>query len=417
MFCNAVQGILGLSDGASWEEVRRNLSDEQVNRVHEAFASLWPEDTDLASLLPRPNPKVLRSVYMGFSDPRTVEATVLGWLPFVDEIVLVNPFFLGTRMKPEFSPIESPTGHKMQTLKNVMLLLVLEPFIRAGLVHLVPDPSEVSATLGHHAREVLTRRTDGWKPPQGGDLHRFLKLAEEETQRVFWMLPEAYQRRFIADHMPEADAEMTDRLIAYFKRQAEADPYTLLQPLPAGKDGAQYQIFKGLSLEAALYVASLTGSFIQVDTEAHWAQLLKHAQPGDTPSQSKWEPVRRALGEISFPVELNSQRVAERIASGDRSPIRSLLRRLAESVSAPGGGSDPSVMAKHIRQARGKVERTGKRAGDSTLLPARLELHVPPEGFARHEVQRLLVMFAGVTQPRSIPYALRLVFNEPEDDS
>jgi hypothetical protein len=415
MLCNAVKGILGLSDGASWEDVRRNLSDEHVKRVHRAFASLWPEDTDLASLLPRPNPKVLRSVYMGFSDPRTVEATVLGWLPFVDEIVLVNPFFLGTRMKPEFSPIESPTGHKMQTLKNVMLLLMLEPFIRAGLVHLVPDPGEVSAPLGHHAREVLTRRTDGWKPPKSGGLYRFLKLAEEDTQRVIWMLPEAYQRRFIADHMPEADAEMTDRLIAYFKRRAEADPYTLLQQLPAGRDGAQNQIFKGLSLEAALYVASLTGSIIHVDTEAHWAQLLKDAQPGDTPSQSTWEPVRRALGEISFPVELNSERVAERIASGNRPPIRSLLRRLAESISTPEDEADPSVLAKHIRQARGKVERTGKRAGDSTLLAARLELHVPPAGFARQEVQRLLVMFAGLTRPRSIPYALRLVFDEPED--
>jgi hypothetical protein len=416
MFCNAIKGILGLSDGASWEDVRRNLSDEQVKRIHRAFASLWPEDTDLASLLPRPNPKVLRSVYMGFSDPRTVEAAVLGWLPFVDEIMLVNPFFLGTRMNPEFSPIESPTGHKMQTLKNVMLLLVLEPFIRAGLVHLVPDPGEVSAPHGHHVREVLTRRTDGWKPPKGRSLHHFLKLAEEETQRVIWMLPEAYQRRFIADQMPEADAEMTERVIAYFKRRAEADPYTLLQPLPAGEDGAQNQIFKGLSLEAALYVASLTGSIIHVDTEAHWAQLLRDAQPAYAPSQSTWEPVRRALGEISFPVELDSQRVAERIASGDRPPVRSLLLRLAESVAGPGGRADPSVLAKHLRQARGKIERTGKRASDSILLPARLELHVPPAGFARHEVQRLLVMFAGVTRPLSIPYALRLVFDQPEDD-
>lgn len=417
MFCNAVQGILGLSDGASWEEVRRNLSDDQVKRIHRAFASLWPEDTDLASLLPRPNPKILRSVYMGFSDPRTVEATVLGWLPFVDEIVLVNPFFLGTRMKPEFSPIESPTGHKMQTLKNVMLLLVLEPFVRAGLVHLVPDPGEVNAQFGHHVREVLTRRTDGWKPPNGGGLHRFLKLAEEETQRVIWMLPEASQRRFIAEKMPEADAGMTDELIAYFKRQAEVDRYTLLQPLPTGKDGAQYQIFKGLNLESALYIASLTGSIIHVDTEAYWAQLLKDAQPANAPSQRTWGPVQQALGEISFPVELNSRRVAERISSGDHPPIRSLLRRLAESASAPGGGADPSMLAKHLRQARAKVERTRKRAGDRTQLLAHLELHVPPAGFARHEVQRLLVMFAGVTRPLSIPYALRLVFDEPKDSS
>ena len=126
MFCNAVQGILGLDQSATWEDVRRTLSDEQVQRIHRAFVGLWPEDTDLAALLPRPNPKVLRSVYLGFSDPRTVEATVLGWLRYVDEIVLVNPFLLGTRLKPAFSPIESPAGHKVQTLKNVLLLLVLD---------------------------------------------------------------------------------------------------------------------------------------------------------------------------------------------------------------------------------------------------------------------------------------------------
>lgn len=414
MFCNAVREILGLSSGAAWKDVRRNLSDDQVKHIHLAFAGLWPDDTDLASLLPRPNPKVLRSVYMGFSDPRTVEGTVLGWLPFVDEIVLVNPFLLGTRMKPEFSPIESPTGHKMQTLKNVMLLFMLEPFIRAGLVHLVPDPGDVSGLFGRHVREVIALRTDGWKAPKGG-MHRFLELAKEETRRAIWMLPEASQRRFIADRVPEADAEMTDQLIADFKRQAEADPYTLLQPLPVGKDGAQNQVFKGLSLETALYVASLTGSIIHVDTEAHWAQLLRDAQPGHAPSQSTWEPVRRALSEISFPVELDSQRVAERIANGDLSPIRSLLRRLAESVSATGGGIDPNLLAKQIRQARAKVERAGKRAGHSNYVRARLELHIPPGGFARHEVQRLLVMFAGVNRPRSIPYALRLVFDEPED--
>ena len=42
---------------------------------------------------------------------------------------------------------------------------------------------------------------------------------------------------------------------------------------------------------------------------------------------------------------------------------------------------------------------------------------MPPAGFFRHEVQRRLVMFAGATRPRSVPYALRLVFDEPEADN
>ena len=415
MFCNAIQRILGLRDGASWEDVRRTLSDDQVRRIHEAFAGLWPEDTDLAALLPRPNPKKLRSVYNGIADPRTIEATVLGWLPYVDEIVLVNPFFLGTRMKPEFSPIDSPTGHKMQTLKNVLLLFKLEPFIRAGLVHLVPDPGEVSAALGQHVREVLTHRTAGWKPPKGG-LHRLLKLGEEEHRRFIWMLPEASQRHYIAKHMPEADAAMIDRVITYSKRQAEADPYALLQPLPVGDAGAQFQIYKGLNLESAMYLATLTGSVIHVDTDAHWEQLVMDAQPAGAPSQQAWAPVRQALAEITFPVDIDPRRIANRLSIGEHPPIRALLRRLAHSVSLSGTGSTPHELAKQVRQARGKVEHKATSADDNNVLRARLELHVPPAGFFRHEVQRLLVMFAGATRPRSVPYALRLVFDEPEAD-
>jgi hypothetical protein len=413
MFCNAIQGICGLYEGASWEHVRRSLSDDQVRRIHEAFAGLWPEDTDLAALLPRPNPKKLRSVYSGIADPRTIEATVLGWLPYVDEIVLVNPFFLGTRMKPEFSPIDSPGNHKMQTLKNVLLLLKLEPFIRAGFVHLVPDPGEVSAALGQHVREVLTHRTAGWTPPKGG-LHRLLKLAQDEHRRFVCMLPEPSQRHFIAKYMPEADAAMIDRVIAYFKRELEADPYASLQPLPMGDAGAQFQIYKGLNLESAMYLATLTGSIIHVDTDAHWEQLLMDAQPTGALSQEAWAPVQQALAEITFPVDLDTRRIAERLSPGERPPVSSLLRRLAHSVSVQGTGSPPHELAKQVRQARSKVERRATPADDSNMLKARLELHVPPAGFFRHEVQRLLVMFAGASRPRSVPYALRLMFDEPE---
>lgn len=415
MFCNAIQGILGLHDGVSWEDVRRTLSDDQVRRIHQAFADLWPEDTDLAALLPRPNPKKLRSVYNGIADPRTIEATVLGWLPYVDEIVLVNPFILGTRMKLEFSPIDSPAGHKMQTLKNVLLLFKLEPFIRAGLVHLVPDPGEVNAALGQHIREVLTHRTAGWKPPKGG-LHRLLKLEKEEYHRFIWMLPEASQRHHIAKQMPEADAAMIDSVLAYFKCQAEADPYALLQPLPVGDAGAQFQIYKGLNLESAMYLATLTGSVIHVDTDAHWEQLMMDAQPSDAPSQQAWAPVRQALAEITFQVDLDPRRVAERLSIGDRPPIRTTLRHLAHSISAPSTGTPPHELAKQVRQARGKVKCKAIPLDDSSVLKARLDLHVPPTGFCRHEVQRLLVMFAGVTGPRSVPYALRLVFDVPEAD-
>lgn len=103
------------------------------------------------------------------------------------------------------------------------------------------------------------------------------------------------------------------------------------------------------------------------------------------------------------------------MTEGDLPPINALLRRLADSVASPGKGATPQALATQLRQARGKAERKDPAIDDDDLLTARLELHVPPAGFFRHEVQRLLVMFAGVTRPRSVPYALRLVFDEADD--
>ncbi len=120
------------------------------------------------------------------------------------------------------------------------------------------------------------------------------------------------------------------------------------------------------------------------------------------------------VAEITFPLDLSARRVAERLSNGNRPPIRSLLRRLAESISAPRSGPAPTELAKQLRQVRSKVQPKGKLTDDS-YINARLELHVPPTGFGSHEVQRLLVMFAGVTRPRSVPYALRLVFDDPQD--
>lgn len=45
MFFGAIEDILGLSRGKTWEDVRRELSDEQVERIHATYASLWPSDT------------------------------------------------------------------------------------------------------------------------------------------------------------------------------------------------------------------------------------------------------------------------------------------------------------------------------------------------------------------------------------
>lgn len=405
---NAVNHILGFNDGATWEDVRRNLSDDQVSRLHEVYAFLWSEDTDLSAILPRPNEGVFRSVYFGFSDPRTVEATVLGWLTYFDEVILVHPFLLANRLKPDFSPVTRPSAHKLQLLKNVSLLLALEPFIRNGLVHVIPDPSDVSGPLGEHAREVLTHRLQGWTPPQGS-LFQQLELPQDDFRRASMMLPRSSRALTIRKYNPSMDDAAVEKLLDYMDRKTLDDPLALLQPFPSGS-GGQFQIMKGLSLEAALYLATLTGSVLHTDTEAYWEQLTKYAQPTDSPSDPKWQVVVEALGAIRFPIELNLERIAEVHSRGARSAIRATFRRLAKAVEARRGDVSPAQLADEIAAIGRSIEVAWSRNPEGRRAAVRLQLHVPTNGFGRHEVQRLLVMFANSTRYRPVPFAFKLIF-------
>ena len=69
-FARGIHSILGL-DTKSWNDIRRELSDEMVKKIHELYGVLWTPDTDIVSLLPKPD-KSLRAIYTGVLDPRTI---------------------------------------------------------------------------------------------------------------------------------------------------------------------------------------------------------------------------------------------------------------------------------------------------------------------------------------------------------
>ena len=289
MFCRAVQDILGLHAGKTWQDVQREISDDQVKRIYEAYGSLWPEDTDLPSLLPRPKSGILRAVYLGIADPRLVSPMTLAWLPYFDEIVLAHPFVNPCRIKPEFSPTASPAQYKEQTLKNVLLLLAVEPFIYAGKVHLIPDPGDFDAQFWASTMRLAEARTAGAKP--SAELAGWQKaMADDDSRRMMLRMPEIYIRRVMREGMPEVTEVQLDAAVAYTKSQLEADPYALLQPFAPGDAGAQLYCMKGYNLETAMFLASLTGSVIYTDLDTHWKHLHLHAVVGDGTQNVEWAP-------------------------------------------------------------------------------------------------------------------------------
>ena len=153
----AVIDILGLNKGKTWDDVRREFDEEHVKKIHKVYKTLWPPYTDILSLLPKPDNE-LRALYSGIIDPRLVSFFVTSLTPYFDQLLIQSPFVNPACVRPKFSPTESPHKHLNQTLKNVLVLLTLEPFIDAGFVNLFPDPCDFDIHLRSQIMDMAEER-------------------------------------------------------------------------------------------------------------------------------------------------------------------------------------------------------------------------------------------------------------------
>lgn len=415
MFSHAVQDILGIRTGKTWDDVRRELSDDQVKRIHEAFESLWPKDTDITELLPRPNKEIFRALYLGVVDPRTIAVNVTSWLIYFDEICIPNPFVNAGGIKPEYSPTHSPGQYKAQTLKNVALLMMLEPFIHAGLVHLIPDPTDFNADFRRAVWGMAQERVPEKVKLDERDMEKVRALSKDEFMRATRGLPIEALRSLVARTSPDLSPEDAERVIAYMKKEHENDPLALLQPMLPGEEGAQLQTVKGFNLELALFVAQLTGSTVYTDVQLHWRHLHSHTSAViGSQEPSVWTPLIERIKTTAFTLEGNPQIDLQLRMTGKFDDIRSTIRRIANLVQAQG---ERTVASKVVKQFAGEMQRVKKSIrkrwkGLSSNMEASapfqgyMELSIPKGGFERIAVRRLLLTFGRAKQVQAMPMAI-----------
>lgn len=409
MFSRAIQGILGLDKDKNWEDVRRDLNDDQVKKIHEAFGSLWPKDTEIASLLPRPDQNISRGVYLGSIDPRTVAANAIGLLTYVDEIILPNPFINPAYIRPEYSPTHSPAQYKEQTLKNVILLLTLEPFIHAGMIHLIPDPTDFNEEFRRSVWGMAEQRTKSWEASEE-DMRQFKYLNEDDFNRSFRRLPEQSQRQQFRQVDPDMKDEMIEQVLALMKKEHKEDPLALLQPMEHGQENAQLKIVKGFNLEIALFLAGLTGSFIYTDTLIHWRHIHEHTRAGTTVhSDASWSPVIGNIKAINFPMQYDDKKIiGDRLSGGQSSPIRRSIARLLCSMLDVG---IPARLNSIVTELDSSVQRMKSKLQEQTsesVLDVQFEFSVPAAGFENNAVRRLIVTFGRAEDIRIVPIAMLL---------
>ena len=412
VFFTAVVDILGVNDGKTWDDIRRDLSDEQVKRIHEILGDLWPTDTDLADLVPRPDERSFRAIYMGLIDPRTIAEAVIGPLAYFDEIFVLNPFPNPRHMRPEYSPTQSPSRHKSQVLKNLSVLFALQPFIEAGIVHFVPDPTEFNPDFLRELMAMSEDRAANWSLKD--EERQFgIDLATEDVRRNTLRFSDDQLRRLIRQSNPNIGSDAVDDVMELIEIKRRADPLALLQPL---SDGGELQVLRSMNLELALFFAHLTGAAVYTDQQAFWRQLHAQTSAATGAPPLRWAPLAQCMSRHTFPIELNPLINLELRAAGKLCRMRRIFRRCWNAALTRRNDADDEAIANELamylenaaRRSAPEWDLCSTTNGPSARSRLRFELSAPPAGFELNSVHRLLIKSGRDTYLAMVPLAFLL---------
>jgi hypothetical protein len=404
-FLRAVYGVLEIKDESAWDRIQRRLSDGQVAQLHRISQSLWPPDTDLTALLPRPGDGRLRAVYMGPSDVRSAGKSFISMVPLFDQIWVMDPFMAARNLRPEYSPITTPGPHKQQLLKNVMFWLMLEPLIRAGKVVVFPDPGDISPEFQHAMGEMAQERTANWHPkPQ--DYVEFRGLAEEDTKRSLLQLPDDVLRSIFKRATPDKSDAFIQQVIDHMRREAERDPLALLQVLPDATLLNQTFALRSVNLEVAVFIAQSLGAIIVTNVHALWEHLHLHTRAaaaiGEAPSTDVGMRMKGAMN------PLDSLEVA---ASPAAEEARSALRNM---LAAAGDRQDTATALTTLGSRLAALMEEGRALHNpNATLTMTVTASMPASGFETPTAQRLVVGFGRGEPPVFLGLAL---FCKPDFD-
>ena len=390
--CNGVADILGLNRGKTWEDVRRELSNDQVRRIHELYGFLWPLDTDLLELLPKPD-GALRALYTGIIDPRVLPRFAIGMIPYFEEVLIQQPFINPLAVKPEFSPIESPHQYKQQTLKDALLLLTLMPFIELGIVNFIPDPCLLDQHLHRQMLNMAEQRKGTLELDE--DEEELLKeLSKQDFVRTIRMLPEAYQRRQIAEAMPDLSDQETEDVLDYMKWQIDNDPLSLLQEGVFDKNGGQLTMLSmAPNFELSFYIAQVTGSLLLTDSPHRWKEIQGAQHSVQRKASYPWEDLTAQIGELQFPVNLIPEETLKLHMAGDFGGIRAALGRIYSAILGDETELPASRREALKRQFLAAHQKMVNHRNDTDryCFLGQMKSVAPAGGFVHHHAQRLLV--------------------------
>jgi hypothetical protein len=376
--CNAINDILGLNKGKTWADVRREITTEQICDIYRFYSIIWPQETDIYSLLPKSDKK-FRALYSGPLDARTIGTYALGISTHFDEFLIQNPMLNPNNTNPEFNPLESPQKYKYQALKDFIFILTLEPFIATGLVNLFPDPGEFDLNL---KREMMVMARSRREPVLAERDRKLMHgLMVEDLLNTIHTMPRDVKARMLIEEFG-ITKQFAEETIDTMEASAATAPLIMLQPLT---EGGQFMMSSmGPNYEMALYIAQVTGSIIVTDSESRWLEFQSAQHRNQGIARYPWSNIYNPLQVI--PIDYEAVDHFKKSSNARFVKLREFLKMSDELVASNDMNSD-----KINRLIRKVNELVNQFRSAPKLDFIEIKVLSPEGGFYDATVHRLLL--------------------------
>lgn len=404
---NGIANVLDFKQTSDWTQIRRDLTDEKISEIYKLYQALWPLETDLLQLLPKPD-GVARAVYTGYIHPEAITEFALGASLYFGELLIQHPFLHAGTVKKEFSPVESPSSFRQEFLKAVLFVLTVMPLVDAGLINLIPDPCNFDHHLRDQMFEMAKARASGIaRDPR--EAARMEELLKQDFLRTQMSLPPDALRYQISRTSPDLDEAGLEEVLQGIGRLKEHDPLADLKDgtLPAGEKGGRMHLIQlAPNFEMAMYLAQATGSCIVTDSVSRWNEIVNACRQRE--SVAGLDVLAQKIRGSSFAFPQDVDDIAALALDKSFAVYPALMRDLFKYLSKLSDrGPKPNFEA-HVTARFGRTHvsaQTAIKKAQIGVNDAQVSCVFPLGGIQDNTVNRLLLMSSSDKHLQSVPMA------------
>jgi uncharacterized protein YchJ len=405
MFMRALAQLFELERN-DWDAVRREMTDDKIARMYGLYEALWPLETDLLSLLPKPDGK-MRSVYTGSLHPKLIMEFALGAPVYFGELIVQNPFIISRTLRKDKRPTEQPRQYRAEALKTLLSFLQIMPLVEAGLVNLIPDPCDFDFHLRDQMMAMAQARSQNIAFDPSDD-PRLEAVMQEDMRRMMLNMPkDALAERMLEVASGDEPIKM-DTLLDLVEQMKVDDVLAILQDDPL-TNGGQFEVLKmAPNFEMALFLAQATGAQILTDSPFRWRELqaaLGRRYLGTKPALNQ---LQREIASTPIVFPVGHQAIFRVFDDRSFRGMDSLFRAAFNyAASRTADDRKPNFEAQLVARFRRKRDSTKSLIARAKVpaVAARLTTAFRFGGFQDNTINRLLLMSSSEHHLHSVPMA------------